>query len=190
MHSSIHSFILLIHKLRSGAEIKLQRAQNACVRFVSGTRKYDHISPVFLELGWMNLEQRRTLSIAVLMWNVFRFGQPSYLREMFVQVFEVHTRSTRLNPNRLVVPIHRICKFSKSFHVTACHLWNELEIYSLIDSAPSTIKTKLKKAVIKSSQNILVIPHLHLSTTIIILVFLNYLFIFFCSVQYTEVTDI
>ena len=41
--------------------------QNAAARFITGARKYDHISPVLRDLHWLPLRQRIIIKIATLM---------------------------------------------------------------------------------------------------------------------------
>ena len=54
---------------------RLQSVQNAAARFITGARKYDHISPVLRDLHWLPLRQRIIFKIATLMhqylklWN-------------------------------------------------------------------------------------------------------------------------
>jgi len=37
---------------------KLQAAQNAAARLVTGTKKFDHITPVLRDLHWLPVRQR------------------------------------------------------------------------------------------------------------------------------------
>ena len=43
---------------------KLQRAQNACIRFISGIKKSDHVTQVYKDLQILKIEDRIKLSIA------------------------------------------------------------------------------------------------------------------------------
>ena len=45
----------------------LQSVQNAAARFITGARKYNHISPVLRNLHWLPLRQRIIFKIATLM---------------------------------------------------------------------------------------------------------------------------
>ena len=46
---------------------RLKSVQNAAARFITGARKYDHISPVLRDLHWLPLRQRIIFKIATLM---------------------------------------------------------------------------------------------------------------------------
>jgi hypothetical protein len=45
---------------------KLQLIQNAKARLVTGTRKFDHISPVLRDLHWLLIHKRITYKSAML----------------------------------------------------------------------------------------------------------------------------
>jgi hypothetical protein len=58
---------------------KLQRVQNSLARLVTGTRKFDHITPVLKKLHWLPISSRITYKIATLTRKILTTGQPSYL---------------------------------------------------------------------------------------------------------------
>ena len=45
---------------------RLQSAQNAAARLITGTNRYDHITPVLRELHWLPVRQRVEFKLAVL----------------------------------------------------------------------------------------------------------------------------
>ena len=57
---------------------RLQSVQNAAARFITGARKYDHISPVLRDLHWLPLRQRIIFKIATLMHQCLNGLAPSY----------------------------------------------------------------------------------------------------------------
>ncbi len=48
----------LLHGLPSKQIKRLQGVQNSAAWLVTDTRKYDHITPVLIELHWLPMEQR------------------------------------------------------------------------------------------------------------------------------------
>ena len=56
-----------------------QSIQNAAARFITGTRKYDHITPVLRNLHWLPVRQRIIFKIATLMYRCLNRLAPSYL---------------------------------------------------------------------------------------------------------------
>ena len=105
--------------------IKLQRAQNASLRFIFNLKKYDHISDAFNKLSWIKLETRRRFHILTSAFRVLRTQTPEYLFTEFVSLESVHNCNTR-GKNNLLIPNHRTEMFHKSFTVTAIKFWNTL----------------------------------------------------------------
>ena len=58
---------------------RLQSVQNAAAQFITGTRKYDHITPVLRSLHWLPVRQRIIFKIATLMYRCLNGLAPSYL---------------------------------------------------------------------------------------------------------------
>ena len=58
---------------------RLQSVQNAAARFITGTRKYDHITPVLRNLHWLPVRQRIIFKIVTLMYRCLNGLAPSYL---------------------------------------------------------------------------------------------------------------
>lgn len=56
--------------------LKLQRVQNYLARVVTGTHKYDHITPVLKSLHWLPVEQRINFKIGVITYKTLHSGQP------------------------------------------------------------------------------------------------------------------
>ena len=54
---------ILFTDIPQTTNIKLQRAQNACVRFGVGARKSEHITPYYNQLNMLKLEDRRILPV-------------------------------------------------------------------------------------------------------------------------------
>jgi hypothetical protein len=109
--------------------LKLQRAENACIRFVTNTSRFDHITPSYVELQLLKVEDRRALNVAIMMWKLFKFQCPSYLYDMFSTHRSVQTCSTRTSPDTLVIPVHRTAIYSNSFCITAIRAYNFYKIY-------------------------------------------------------------
>ena len=58
---------------------RLQSVRNAAARFITGTRKYDHITPVLRSLHWLPVRRRIIFKIATLMYRCLNGLVPSYL---------------------------------------------------------------------------------------------------------------
>jgi hypothetical protein len=132
--------------------IRLQRAQNACVRFISNVNRYQHITPFYCELDMLKLKERMKLKVALIIWKVMKFKEPAYLYSQFQFVSEVNTRCTRLHELSLRVPPHRTTKYGNSFTVFCTKLWNELELFNCsansVSSARSYILNRIQAAIV------------------------------------------
>ena len=62
---------------------KLQTVQNFAARIVTGTRKYDHITPVLKDLKWLPVKLLLYYRDAVLAYKCMNGHAPSYLSSQF-----------------------------------------------------------------------------------------------------------
>ena len=110
---------------------KLQLVQNSLARLVTGTRKFDHISPVLAKLHWLPVSYRITYKIAVLTHKTLSTSQPGYLSSSIhrhhLPDTVITTRSATLN--HLTLPNIRNFRsdFSRrGFANCAPTIWNNL----------------------------------------------------------------
>ena len=62
---------------------KIPILQNKCIRYLSGLRRDDHVTPVRRQLGWLTTDMWRMYVSAVIMYKARRIGQPTFLAELF-----------------------------------------------------------------------------------------------------------
>ena len=62
---------------------QIQRLQNKCIRYVTGLRRDDHVTPARRQLGWLTTDMRRMYVSAIIICKARRIGQPQYLAELF-----------------------------------------------------------------------------------------------------------
>ena len=72
---------------------KLQRIQNIAARLVSGSSKYDHITPVLKELHWLPIKERIQFKTLVITFKALNGQAPEYLSELLCR--KVNTRLLR-----------------------------------------------------------------------------------------------
>lgn len=128
--------------------IKLQRVQNACVRYVTDARRDVHITPYYLQLGWLKLYERRQLAVAILTCKILKTMNPSYLYCMFKPMGAVHNRDNRYTKTTLQIPIHRTTRFNKSFSCTASRIFNTFQLHEFCtcnNSSYITLRNTLTK---------------------------------------------
>ena len=74
---------------------RFQKVQNNAARVVSGSQKYDHITPVLKDLHWLPIRKRIEFKILLLTFKCMQGCAPLYLRELLVK--QANTRTLRSN---------------------------------------------------------------------------------------------
>ena len=104
---------------------KIQKAQNTCLRFIYGLRKYDHISSCLKDLDTLNMENRRISHGLTLMKKIKLKLAPSYLVERITLHENLHNYNTR-NRNSIVIGRSNTTLRQKSFFPFFSKLYNEI----------------------------------------------------------------
>ena len=84
----------------------LQTVQNFAARIVSGTRKFDHVTPILKQLQWLPIVKQLEVRDATMVFKCLNGLAPPYLCQKFKTTSEVHNCNTR-NRNRLHIPLCR-----------------------------------------------------------------------------------
>ena len=105
---------------------QLQKRQNHAARVITKWRKYDHITPVLVDLHWLPVKQRIDFKILLLTYKALNRLAPAYMRELLIPYSPKCTlRSTE--KHLLTAPRCRLKFFGKrSFAAAAPTLWNNL----------------------------------------------------------------
>ena len=123
---------------------RIQKVQNACLRFIYGLRKYDRISYTFKLSGWLNMQERRKTHLLTLVYKIIRNKVPPYLAERLNFRSDVHNINVRYK-HFITPPLHRTTLFERSFTYNCATLWNNLpENLKLIRSLEITFRKRLK----------------------------------------------
>ena len=104
---------------------RLQKLQNATVRYVSDIRFPNRTSPARLKLGWLNVRLRQKYLCAVYIYNTLSNNLPSYLKDK-INIY-IPTRDLRphLRPH-LKVPTSKCSQYNNSSLVHMLDFWNTL----------------------------------------------------------------
>ena len=123
---------------------QLQKRRNHAARVITKWRKYDHITPVLVDLHWLPVKQRIDFKIPLLTYKTLNGLALAYMRELLIPYSPKRTiRSTENHP--LTPPRCRLEYFGRwSFAATAPTLWNNLPLN--IKQAPSVdiFKSRIK----------------------------------------------
>ena len=106
---------------------RLQSVQNAAARFLTGTSRRDHISPVLRRLHWLPVKQRVDYKLATIVSKSLRGQTPSYLVDDCQPIADSGRRQLRsADANVLSVPRTRSRLGDRSFSVAGPSVWNSL----------------------------------------------------------------
>ena len=105
---------------------KLQLIQNFAARVLTGTKKFDHISPILNELGWLPVKVLLLQRDLTMMYKCLNGLTPDYLSSKVVKRSHTHSRFTRQSDD---IDLTR-CRTSlaqRSFFYRAAKSWNSLD---------------------------------------------------------------
>ena len=85
---------------------KLQLLQNFAARILTNTKKFDHISPILNELGWLTIEELLDLCDVIMIYKCINGLAPTYLSSKLYKRSDTHAYNTRLKEH-LSLPLCR-----------------------------------------------------------------------------------
>ena len=134
---------------------KPQGVQNAAAQLMTGTCKFDHITPSMRDLHWLPVHQRIIYKIAMLVNKCLRGLAPRYLAELCQLVVELagrwHLRSaasSKLSVQRTASTIRH-----RNFAVAGPDIWNSLPTDLHLSSlSTATFARHLKAHLFRSTE--------------------------------------
>lgn len=128
---------------------KLQKVQNVAARIVTKTKKFDHITPVIIELHWLPIALRVIYKLLLLTYKCLNDQGPIYLKDM-ISYYEPRVNLRSTNQKLLETRRYKLKNYGRRcFAYAAPIYWNSIP-YD-IRTAPSssvfkkTLKTHLMK---------------------------------------------
>ena len=115
----------LLYGLPSSLVQRVQRVQNSAARLITGTRKFDHITPVLKSLHWLPVTQRIKFKIILLTFKALHGLAPEYLQELVVP-YKPGRCLRSAGSNLLVCPRTRCNHDERAFAIAGPQLWNSL----------------------------------------------------------------
>ena len=104
---------------------RIQCVQNFAARIVTGTDKFDHITPCLKALKWLLVAKKLYLRDAVMAFKCINGLATSYLCTKYCKRFLISGRVTRQS-NNIQIPKCRMATGQRSFHYCAVTIWNSL----------------------------------------------------------------
>ena len=81
---------------------RIQKVLHFCARVLSGRRKYDHISDVLSQLGWLSSDSLCVYRSICLLRQALITGEPVAIAQSIVTTSQVHDRSTRARDEQML----------------------------------------------------------------------------------------
>ena len=123
---------------------RLQSVQNKAARLIKLTRKYEHITPVLMELHWLPISVRAEFKLMLLVYKALNGLAPQYIRGMLY----VHqpVRNLRSSSMELLkVPKSRLKTIGdRAFSIHAPRIWNNLPAYIRQSDSVTKFKSQMK----------------------------------------------
>ena len=141
---------IILQNLSDQLVNKIQKVQNACVRFAFGLRKYDHISGFVKNMKILNMKNRRLLHNLTLMFGIKNNKAPGYLCDRISNHAEVHNHFTR-NRLNINIPFVRTKLRSMSYFILISKKFNDIsKIIDVNDISCFTFKIRCKKHLLEN----------------------------------------
>lgn len=139
--------VVYYHYLSSEYKRKIQQAQNACIRFVFGVGKFDHVTPVYVRHNILKYEFRVMLHFGIFIFKIFKTKIPAYLWNFIVARRDLHDRLLR-NLIRFHIPRHHTAKFRNCFSYLSVELLNTDTFHLIYNNSLATFRNKYKSSLI------------------------------------------
>lgn len=138
-----HCFQVYGFHLTQFWQLKLQRIQNSCLRFIFCIRKRQRISHTLKVVNWLNMKNRLHFFTVTLIHKVLSDKKTSYLHRKIQFRTDVHNINIR-RKNLICCPKHRLHLFERSFTYLAYKLYNVVP-YEFKHLQASAFKRRLKE---------------------------------------------
>ena len=134
----------LLAGLPSSQVARLQRIQNAGARVIACVPRYDHTSPVLMQLHWLPVSQRIEYKVLLLAFTAIQGKAPRYICDMIQE--RLPQRATRSSTSVMLTQPYSYTKTfgDRAFSVVAPRLWNELPTAMREPLSLDNFKRKLK----------------------------------------------
>jgi hypothetical protein len=106
---------------------RLAKSFNSCIRFISGLKKFDHITAAIQTLKLLTPAKRQLLHLSCLTHKILQTNCPQYLKDELLALTDFHQHNTR-NRDTLHIPGHRLEHFKNSMTYNCVSAWNSLPL--------------------------------------------------------------
>ena len=123
---------------------RLHYVLHSGARLVTLTRKFDHVTPILINLHWLPVQQRIILKILLYTYKSFNGLTPTYLSDL---ISPYMPRRALRSADQLLLqqPTYKLKSYgSRAFSVCAPKLWNSLPLEIKSSSSVPVFKCNLK----------------------------------------------
>ena len=123
---------------------RVQKLQNFAARVALGNvRKYEHISPFLLQMGWLKMKEKFSYNVCVFMFKILRNIFPGWLYHF--NTVDSRTRINTRQANDLVVRRENTDIGAREMSTCGPLLWNKLPSDIKHATSITVFRNKLKK---------------------------------------------
>ena len=123
---------------------RLQLVQNCAARLVFNKRKFEHVTPLLIDLHWLPIKQRIVFKILVTTYKTLNGLAPGYITDLLDRYVPLQSLRSS-NQLLLKVPSTNTVSFGdRAFSVAAPKLWNSVPYEIRSAKSVNQFKSKLK----------------------------------------------
>ena len=126
--------------------------QNFTCRIVSGTRKYDHVTPHLKSLSWLTIKDQLYYRQATTAFKYISGHAPKYLTSQFITREQV-TKCTTRSGQKLNIPLFKTASGQRTFYYRTIGLWNNLNPFLKSSCLVQVFKRILKNKLLDNFVN-------------------------------------
>ena len=125
----------------------IQCLQNRAARAVTGIFDYNYsVSKIINDLSWMNIKQRFSYFLGILVYKCLNNLAPEYLSSLLTYVSDTQPYPTRTAINKyLALPKPKLSLMKQSFQYSGPSLWNTLPLHISQSDSIISFKHSLKQ---------------------------------------------
>ena len=131
---------------------RLQKLQNATVRYVSDMKFPNRTLPARLKLGWLNVRLRQKYMCALYIYNTLNNCLPRYLKDKINVYVPARDLRPHLRPH-LSVPTSTCSMFKNSPLVHMINFWNTLPEYIRLSPSIDTFKLNIYRYLLQNDSS-------------------------------------
>ena len=141
----------LMYGLRKYLIDSVQHVFNCAAKLITLSKKYDHVTPLLIELHWLPVEYRIIFKILLITFKILNGIAANYLKYLLEPYVPRRTLRS-MSKLRLVEPSNKLSTYGlRAFSVCAPHLWNGIPLEIRQSNSVSVFKKNLMTHLFKQA---------------------------------------